>query len=138
MGFTVNFAAVNLLVVFGAAVAGMLWGALWYSPLLAGPKWQELGQVEASAAGVANAPSTFTAAFVLQVLAASLLAGLLGPVASGMEGLQLGSLIGLCIVMPAVGTINLFEKRSTLLAGIHLVYQIGALSLMGFIIGRWS
>jgi hypothetical protein len=138
MSFTANFAAINLLVIFGAAVAAMIFGAVWYSPLLAGRKWQELTQVSGNLNGMQNAPATFIVAFILQVLAASLMAAIMGPAASGIEGLQLGSFVGLYFVMPALGTINLFERRPWGLVFINLGFQVGALALMGFIIGQWS
>ncbi len=138
MGFTGNFAAVNVLIIFGAAVAAMLFGAIWYSPLLAGRKWMELNQIDGRLTGMFNVPATFISAFVLQVIAASMLAGIMGPAATGLEGLQLGTLIGFSIVLPALGTINLFERRPLLLVVLHTCFQIGALGLMGFIIGQWS
>jgi hypothetical protein len=138
MAFTANFAAINLLVIFGAAVAAMIFGAIWYSPLIAGKKWQELSGRKPTGEGVPNAPVTFGSAFVLQVFAASMLAAIMGPAAAGGEGLQLGIFVALFIVLPALGTINLFERKPAFLLLINVGYQVGALGLMGYIIGQFN
>ena len=138
MSFTTNFAAINMLVIFGAAIAAMVFGAVWYSPLIAGRKWQELSGRKPTGEGVPNAPLTFGSAFVLQVFAACMLAAIMGPAASGGEGLQLGTLVALFVVFPALGSINLFERKPAFLLMINTGYQFGALGLMGYIIGQFN
>ena len=41
MDFTINFGAINLLVVFGATVAANVLGGIWYSPAVLGKIWRE-------------------------------------------------------------------------------------------------
>jgi hypothetical protein len=50
----------------------------------------KLNQVDGCSTAMSNAPATFISAFVLQVIAASMLTGIMGPAATGREGLQLG------------------------------------------------
>lgn len=138
MEFTIHFATINLLVVFGATVAALLLGAVWYSPIFLGKPWRAASGIPRSGDQMRDPVSTFVAGFFFQLLAASLLAGLLGPTATGIEGLQLGSLIAFGFVMTALGIINLFERRPIVLILIHSGYHIVSFGMMGFIIGQWS
>ncbi len=138
MDFTTNFYSVNMLVIFGATVASMLFGGLWFSPVLAGIKWKKLLDEDRRNAEITSSPMTFIVSFVMQFFAAGLLAGLLGPTASGWEGIRMGYVIGFGFIMPTLVTINLFEQRSWQLVIIYTLYGILALCLMGFILGQWS
>jgi hypothetical protein len=137
MEFTIHFATINLLVVFGATVAGNLLGGLWYSPVLLGKPWRAAIGVP-STGNMHNPVGTFISGFVLQLLAASMLAALLGPSATGIEGMQLGMLIAFSFVMTALGMTNLFERRPISLILINSGYHIVSFGMMGFIIGQWS
>ncbi|MGI9289854.1 MAG: DUF1761 domain-containing protein [Gammaproteobacteria bacterium] len=139
MDFTINFGAINLLVVFAATVVGNLLGGIWYSPIAFGKPWAranniELGKYDSGA----NVPAMFTTSFILQLVIASLLAALLGPSAGGQEGVQLGTLMALCFVFTAMGMTNLFERRPIYLILINSSYHIVSFGLMGFIIGTWG
>jgi hypothetical protein len=138
MDFTVNFGAINLLVVFAATVAANLLGGLWYSPALFGKWWSAANNLETANNRMRNIPAVFIAAFILQLIAASMLAALLGPNAGATEGIQLGSLIAVSFVMTAMGMTNLFERRPSVLMWINTTYHIASFSLMGFIIGSWG
>ena len=138
MDFTINFGAINLLVVFGATVAANLLGGIWYSPLLFGKPWAAASNIRLGERGMQNAPFTFMSAFVLQLFAASMLAALLGPNSSGAEGAQLGTLIAFSFVMTAIGITNLFERRPLTLILINASFRVVAYGLMGFIIGTWG
>ena len=81
---------------------------------------------------------TFISAFILHLLAASLLAALLGPSAGGATGFQFGSLIGFAFVFTAMGATNLFERRPVVLVLINSGYHILSLGAMGYIIGNWG
>ena len=56
MDFTINFGAINLLVVFGATVASNLLGGIWYSPLVFGKLWAAANNMELGTGGMGNAP----------------------------------------------------------------------------------
>ena len=139
MDFTINFAAINLLVVFGATVAGNLLGGLWYSPFLFGKPWAKangitLGKYDDNA----NIPGVFVSSFILQLFAASMIAGLLGINKGGLEGAQLGTLLAFSFVFTAMGMTNLFERRPIHLILINSGYHFVSFGLMGFIIGTWN
>jgi hypothetical protein len=138
MNFTGNFYAISILVCFGATVASQLFGALWFSPVVLGRPWRRLLREDRHETEMKTSPMTFILSFAMQFLAASLLAGMLGPRATWLEGMQLGAILGIGFVLPALGTINLFELRPWTLAAIYVAYQIITLALMGTIIGQWG
>ncbi|MDP6437306.1 MAG: DUF1761 domain-containing protein [Gammaproteobacteria bacterium] len=138
MEFTIHFATINLLVVFGATVAALLLGGFWYSPAFLGKPWRRASGIPVTGDQIPNPVGTFTAGFFFQLLAASMLAGLMGPTATGIEGLQLGMLLAFSFVMTALAIVNLFERRPRILIAIHSCYNIVSFGLMGFIIGQWS
>jgi hypothetical protein len=139
MDFTINFGAINLLVVFAATVAGNLLGGLWYSPLVFGKPWARANNLNlGNYAGDRNIPGIFISSFILQLVAASMIAALLGPNSTGVEGMQLGSLIAVAFVFTAMGMTNLFERRPIHLILINSSYHIASFTLMGFIIGTWN
>ncbi len=139
MDFTINFGAINLLVVFAATVAANLLGALWYSPFLFGKVWRRAAGLPPSGTGaMVNPVGTFISAFVLQLITASLLAAMLGGNAGLQSGARLGALVGFAFVFTALGVINLFEGRSIQLMLLHAGYHIVALSLMGAMLGNWG
>jgi hypothetical protein len=138
MDFTINFGAINLLVVFGATVAANVLGGLWYAPFLFGKPWAKANNIKLGEQGLQNAPVVFTAAFIMQLFAASMIAGLLGTNSSGVEGIQLGTIIAFCFVLTAMGVTNLFERRPIHLIAINVSYHVVSYGLMGYIIGTWG
>ena len=138
MDFTINFGAINLLVVFAATVAGNLLGGLWYSPLVFGKPWARANNIDLGKQGMGNIPATFMASFVLQLIIASLIAALLGPNSTGTEGMQLGTILAFSFVLTSMGMTNLFEQRPLGLILINASYHIVSFGLMGFIIGTWG
>jgi hypothetical protein len=138
MDFTINFSAINWLVVFAATVVANLLGGLWYSPLMFSKPWRAANSMGQPAGEIGGSSGTFVASFILHFISAALLAALLGPGAGGMDGLQLGWLIGFSFVLTAMGVTNLFEHRRSVLILINSGYHIVSLSLVGYIIGQWG
>lgn len=138
MDFTINFGAINLLVVFGATLAGNLLGALWYAPFVFGGVWRRSSGLAQAPQGMRNPPATFVASFVLQLVAAALLAALLGPGAGAVEGAQLGAIVAVGFVVTAMAMTNLFEKRPLTLILVNSGYHVAVLALMGLIVGAWA
>lgn len=136
MDFTINFDSINLLAVFAATVAANLLGGIWYAPFALGKPWKAYAGIKADAA-MTNPAATFTAGFVLQFIAASLLAALLGPTGDILEGVQLGSLLSFAFVFTALSISNLFERRPVPLILINSGFHIVSLTTMGAIIGAW-
>ena len=119
-----------------AAAATFALGALWYGPLF-GERWKELTGVTHEDRGPGDAPRIFASAFVLQVLAALVLAPFLGPDATLVVGLAAGGAVGLFWVATAIGVIYLFEGRSLLHWFIDAGYHVLGFVLMGGILGAW-
>jgi len=139
MEFTDNFSSINLLVVFGATLASNLLGGLWYSPILFGKPWRKLTKSNGDSEDILGVSAgVFIAGFVLTLVAASLLAALIGPGADGKEGARLGALIGVCFIFTSMGTTNLFERNPIQLVMIHSGFHTFSFCTMGFIIGQWS
>lgn len=138
MDFTDNFSSINLLVVFVATLVSNLLGGLWYSPIFLGKPWRAALSKKPQASADTNMVGVFISSFVLHLLAASMLAAMLGPSAGAIEGIQLGTLIGFTFVFTAMGATNLFEQRPISLILINSGYHIVSLGLMGFIIGTWG
>lgn len=138
MDFSLNFASINLLVIFGATVVANLIGGLWYSPFVFGKMWRKDADLGESQGSMPNPVGTFVSAFVLEFLAAAMLGGLLGHNAGPSEGARLGALIGFALVFTAIGVTNLYEGRPVRLVLIHAGYHTVALSVMGAMIGLWN
>lgn len=138
MEFSLNFASINLLVIFAATFTANLLGALWYSPFAFGKYWRADAGLGERKGTMENPAGVFVSAFVLQFIAACMVGGLLGHNAGFTEGSRLGALLGFTLVFTAIGLINLYEGRPFRLVLIHSGYSISALSLMGGIIGMWN
>ncbi|MBT8421625.1 MAG: DUF1761 domain-containing protein [Gammaproteobacteria bacterium] len=138
MDFTINFDAINLLVVFAATVVANILGGLWYSPFLFGNIWRKALGKTGQPEPMTNPAGTFIAGFVLQLIAASLLAAMLGPGAGAAEGIQLGTLLAFAFVFTATALNNLFERRTLIIIFVNAGYHVVAMGCMGAIIGTWG
>lgn len=136
MDFTVNFDSINYLAVFVATLIANLLGGIWYAPFAFGKVWKSAARITADTP-MSNPAATFTAGFVLQLIAVSLLAALIGPSSSGIEGLQLGSLLGFGFVFTALSITNLFERRPVPLILVNASYHVATMAVVGFILGSW-
>lgn len=138
MEFSLNFASINLLVIFAATVAANLVGGFWYSPLLFQKMWRADAGLGESSGSMPNPVGTFISAFLLQFIAACMIGGLLGHNAGFIEGAFLGALLGFTLVFTAFATINLYDGRPFRLVLIHAGCNTTAFALMGGIIGMWN
>lgn len=112
-------------------------GGLWYSKSVFGGIWlEEVGLTE-EAVNDANMPMTFGGTFVLQFLAITAFAVLLGPDSSWLTGLQSGLMIGIFWIATAYGITYLFEQRSIRLFMINAGYNVVLFALIGTLIGYW-
>jgi hypothetical protein len=136
MQITINFEFVNWLAVLVATLAVFVLGGLWYSPILFGGR--RLGIVNKGKADSSH-PSKiewiFVGAFILWWLAASMMAAVLGPNATAIYGLNVGLLIGLFLVTPAMGITYIFEKRSHQFWLVNGAYYTISFGLIGVILG---
>lgn len=137
MQITIAFGYVNWLAVMAATIASFVIGGFWYSPFFVGKQWMAANKMTRTHQEERSPQWVFVGAFVLQWLAASLLAAILGPNADLLYGLNIGLLIGVFFVTTAMGITNLFERRPVSLILIHSGYHIVSFAVMGMILGAW-
>jgi hypothetical protein len=127
---------VNYLAVALAALSAFLLGGLWYSVLF-GKQWAALtGQSEKKLKS-GNPAIVFGGAFLLNLVAAYVLAMFIGPMELKFAALA-GLAVGLCWVAVSLGINYLFERRPLglwLINGGYFTLQFAA---MGAIIGAFN
>ena len=125
---------VNYLAVALAALSAFLLGGLWYSVLF-GKQWMALtGQSEEKLKS-GNPAIVFGGAFVLNLLAALVLAMFIGRDADLQFATAAGLAVGLCWVATSLGVNYLFERRPLGLWLINGGYFTLQFTLMGAILG---
>jgi len=122
------------LAILVATVAAFGLGALWYGPLFGRP-WQRLSGMSEERMAGANMPVIYGLAFVLQFVAVSVLALLLGPDATLAGGALTGLGVGAAWVATALGVTYLFSQASPALAAIDAGYHVAYYALAGAILG---
>ncbi len=128
--------AINWLAVVAAAVSSFMVGGLWYGPLF-GKTWMRVSEMSEERAAQANQGRIFGLSFVLQLIAAAVLALFIGAEASLGFALFAAGSVGLFWVAPALGVVYLFEQRSLAHWAVNSGYQVVAFLLMGLVIGAW-
>jgi hypothetical protein len=137
MNLANSLAGINWLAVIVSTVAAFGLGGRWYSNALFGKTWlQEVGLTE-EAVNNANMPKTFGTTFVLQFLAVTALAALIGADSSWLTGLQTGLMVSVFWVATAYGITYLFEQRSLRIFLINAGYNVVLFAIVGTIIGAW-
>lgn len=142
MSLASMIASTHWLAVFLAALASWLLGVAWYMGL--GKPWMAaVEKTEAELMGPDGKPSPipFVASFVLQVLMAAVLFGVLYHVAraGGVgAGVLTGFLCWLGFVLPVVATNNLYQKRKPMLTVIDAGYFLGVLLVQGAVLGWFA
>jgi uncharacterized protein DUF1761 len=127
---------VNYLAVLLAALSAFLLGGLWYSLLFAKP-WAALTGQSEERLKSGNPAIVFGGAFLLNLIAAFVLAMFIGPMGIKFATLA-GLAVGLCWVAVSLGVNYLFERRPFglwLINGGYFTLQYVA---MGAIIGAFN
>ena len=130
------FASINWLAVLVAAVSTFLLGGLWYGPLL-GRAWMRASGMTEEQAKQGNMGMVFGVSFVLQLVAALVLAMFIGGDATAMFGLFAGASVGVAWVASALGVIYLFEQRPFGHWMVNAGYHVVSFTIMGLILGAW-
>jgi hypothetical protein len=130
------FAAVNWLAVLVAAVSTFVLGGLWYGPLF-GKTWLAVTGIPEERLREGNQGVIFGVSFVLELIAAVLLAMFLGPESTLAFGIFAGLSVGLGWVGTSLGVTYLFERRPLGHWGVNAGYQTVAFLIMGAILGAW-
>ncbi|MCG6954929.1 MAG: DUF1761 domain-containing protein [Gemmatimonadetes bacterium] len=129
---------VNYLAVLVAAVAVYVLRTLWYSPAFLGKLWMAASGLTEEKTGQGNPGLIFGVSFLLELVAAFVLALFIGAEGTFSFGLQTGFLAGLFWVSTALGVVYLFERRSLRLWLLNAGYLTLAFTVMGGILGVWS
>jgi len=126
----VNYLAVGL-----AALSAFLLGGLWYSPLLFANKWAALTGLSEDKLKSGSMAMIFGGAFLLNLIAAWVLAISLGQDPELESATLAGLAVGLCWVATSFGVSYLFERRPLGLWLINAGYFTLQFTLMGAILG---
>ena len=129
-------AAINWIAVVVAAIATFVLGGLWYGPLF-GRRWMAASGVSEEEVAQGNPARTFSISFVLQFVAAAVLAMFIGPEAGLVFGLAAGGAVGLFWVAGAFGVVYLFEQRPLGHWAVNAGYHVLGYLLMGGILGAF-
>ena len=134
----VQTASINYLAVIVAAIAYMVLGAIWYSPILFGNAWMTgVGKTKEQLA--AGGPIKYFWGLVFSFIAAYGIARLM--LWTGRDtvadGIVIGLLAGICFVMTTMGVNDTFEGRPSGLTVINILYHIVGFLVLGIIIGAW-
>jgi hypothetical protein len=129
-------AGINWLAVFVSALSTFLLGGLWYGPLL-GRVWMSASGMTEEKARQGNMARVFGVSFLLQLVAAVVLAMFIGAESNAMFGLFAGASVGVAWVATALGVIYLFEQRSLGHWAVNAGYHMVSYTIMGLILGAW-
>lgn len=127
----------NVWAVLACAVASMVLGGLWYSPVLFGNAWMRAAGITDEKARSANLGMVMGGAFVLSLIGAAVFALFLGPEPALGFAIGAGSSAGLCWVAGSFGINYLFEQRPLRLFFINAGYHTLQYTLIGLILGAW-
>ncbi len=133
------FTNVDWLAVLIAAIANMVIGALWYSPMLFGKSWMKLtGMSEAKikAAKKSGMMQSYTIAFIGSLLMAYVFAVILTLTASATlaAASKMAVWVWLGFIAPVMLGMVLWEGKSVTLYLMNILYYLVALLAMGVVL----
>lgn len=135
---------IRVLPVVVAAVACMILGFLWYSPVLFAKPWMILMGYDPNDKARLDemrksAGQTYTLAFVASLISAFVLAKIIGltTVNTALYGMKVGFAVWLGFVTTVQLTGALFSKQPTKLYLINTGYQLVCYLVMGAILAVW-
>jgi hypothetical protein len=139
-----EFMGVNLLSVLAAAIATMVLGFLWYSPLLFAKPWTvamgyDLNDKAKMDEMRKGAGKLYGITFVASLLSAFVLAKIIDvtTVNAALYGMKIGFAVWLGFVTTVQLTSTLFKKRPIKLYLIDTGYQLVSYLVMGAILAKW-
>jgi len=139
-----SFAGINFWAVLCAAIASMILGFLWYSPLLFAKPWMRLMGVDSNdkaklAEMQKDAGKLYAISFLASVVAAVVLAKFIN--ITSVNTIPYGMKVGFAVWVGFVATVqltgSLFSKQPTLLFVINTGYQLVCYLAMGAILAKW-
>ena len=141
------FYAINWLAVLASAVASMVMGFLWYSPILFAKPWMKLMGVkcdtpEEKAAMQKGAGPMYGQAFVMTLISAIFLAIVITrmhvPDDDLLRGVKIAFGVWLGFVMTVQYTNSMFNRKPKMLFFIDTGYQLVCYLVMGAILTKWQ
>lgn len=123
----------SLISILASALTGFVVGGLWYGPLF-GRLWARANRLSEDDLRRRNMLKVFGLAFAFSLLSALFLGHLLAFFDTRPRAtMMISTGIALGFVVPALGTLNLFERRGATLFFIHAGYWIVTYALMGLV-----
>ena len=139
-----SFVGINFWAVLVAAVATMILGFLWYSPILFARPWMRLMGIDPDdkaklAEMQKGAGKLYALSFVASIVSALVLAKIIdiGSINSIPYGMKFGFFVWLGFVATVQLTGALFSKQPTKLFLINTGYQLVCYVAMGGILAKW-
>lgn len=129
--FTISYLGIII-----STVTSFIIGGLWYSPVLFGKQWMKFNNFDEKDLKKGTT-KIFVTSFLLQLLAAIILAAFLGE-SGWLFSLAAGLMIGIGWVGAAMGTTYLFERKPFKLWLINAGYHIIVFTIMSAIIGAFQ
>ena len=133
--------SVNFVSILVAAIASMVIGAFWYSPILFGKVWiREMGLKEKEMKKMKKGSGkSYVANFITLLITSYILALLIKvlSVATLMEGVRIGFLLWLGFIATVMLGSVLWEGKSVKLYLIGVSYQLVSIVVMSLILVRW-
>jgi hypothetical protein len=138
------FLGVNLWAVLVCAIATMVLGFLWYSPMLFANPWMVLmGYDPNDKAKIAEMQKSAGPSYAMSAVAGLLSAFVLGKLiavagaTTALDGLKIGLVVWLGFVTTVQFTNALFSRQRNKLYLINTGYQLVCYVAMGAILGAW-
>lgn len=135
-----DLGAVNYLAVIVGVVINMALGALWYSPVLWAKPWMAANkvteeQIRARGSAVPGYGVSIVASFIIAWALAVLVAATGAD--SPLDGVALGLLAGLGLIMTSAAANYTFESRPLKLYLINAGYSLVGFPIVGIVLASW-
>jgi hypothetical protein len=133
---------INFVAVFVAAIASMVIGAFWYSPVLFGNAWIKLSGMskkDIEKAKQGGMGGKYFLGFVASLVMAYVLSYFVdyaGAVVA-LEGAQVGFWVWLGFIAPVQLGVVLWENKPVKLFWMNTLYYLVTLAVMGIILAAW-
>jgi hypothetical protein len=131
---------VNYVAVIAAAVAGMIIGAIYFSPKVAGNAWMKAIGKTKEEIGAGAGPTMYITAAIFQLLTATVLAAIIGwsGASDVSDGLLVAAIVWAGIAGPAVALAFLFEMKTMANQVIIALHTLIVMLAMSVIISLWN
>ncbi|GMM84328.1 DUF1761 domain-containing protein [Pseudoalteromonas sp. MTN2-4] len=129
-----QLAELNYWAILLAALSSFMLGGLWYSPMLFGRTWLEgCGLTELDLQN-SDPKLIYGLAFILSLLAAFVLALILGPDPNITQSITIGAAVGIGLASSSLGISYIFEQRPLSLFLVNGGYHTFQFILMAVIL----